>query len=524
MRKWWPLAAVSLGVFMLLVDVTIVIVALPGIGADLGTSLSDLQWVMDGYALTLAALLLGAGSLADKSGRRRVYTGGLALFAAASLVCGLAGDPAVLVAARAVQGVGAAAMLATAMALLNVTYQGKDRGIAFGVWGAVSGAAAAVGPVLGGLLTEYLGWRWIFLVNLPVSAAAIALSLKVLPESRNPRAGRTDWAGMASFTVAVGSVVYVLIRGGSQGWTSGTSLGFAALAVVALAAFLLAEARGSHPMLDLSLFRRAPFVGVMLCGLLFSAVAFAYLPYTSLWVQSVLGLSPVSGGLVVLPMSAVAFVVSAAAGKRLPKVPAWLALGGGLALIAAGSLLQARLDADAGWTVLVPGLVLTGLGVGVVSPVLAATAMAAVPPERGGMASGAMNTFRQLGQALGIAVFGVVLQQGLTRALDSAGGADALGDSAATALGSGQAHEVIAQAPAGQLDSVVHLVRQTFAEALDDVMLASGITGLAGAVLVALLIRTAAPAPARPAGSPAPAAEGSGVNGDAAAPLQTAGR
>ncbi|MCY0935131.1 MFS transporter [Streptomyces sp. H34-S4] len=516
MRKWWPLVAVSLGVFMLLVDVTIVIVALPGIGSDLKTSLSDLQWVMDGYALTLAALLLGAGSLADKSGRRRVYVGGLSLFAVASLVCGIAQDPAVLIAARAVQGIGAAAMLATAMALLNITYQGKDRGIAFGVWGAVSGAAAAVGPVLGGLLTEYFGWRWIFLVNLPVSIAAIALALAVLPESRNPKAGRMDLAGIASFSVTVGSLVFVLIRGGTGDWTSATTIGFGTLAVVALAAFLVIETRSSHPMLDLSLFRRAPFLGVMLCSLLFSAVAFAYLPYTSLWVQSVLELSPVSGGLVVLPMSAVAFVVSALAGKRLPRVPAWLALGGGLALIGAGSLLQARLDADASWTALIPGLVLTGFGVGVVSPVLAATAMAAVPPERGGMASGSMNTFRQLGQALGIAVLGVVLQQSLTRALDSAGGAG-LDPSAATALGSGQAHQVIAEAPAGQLEAVGHLVRSSFAEALNDVMFVSGITGLIGAVVVVLLIRKA-PAAARPAAAtaPAPVAETNGVNGDAA--------
>lgn len=505
MRKWLPLTAVSLGVFMLLVDVTIVIVALPGIGSDLKTSMSDLQWVMDGYALTLAALLLGAGSLADKAGRRRVYVGGLLLFAAASLVCGIADTPATLVAARVVQGIGGAAMLATAMALLNVTYQGRDRGIAFGVWGAVSGAAAAVGPVLGGLLTEYFGWRWIFLVNLPVSVAAIALSLAVLPESRNPKAGRIDWGGISSFTVSVGALVFLLIRGGTDGWTSATVLGFGALSAASLAAFLVIESRGSHPMLDLSLFRRAPFIGVMLCGLLFSAVAFAYLPYTSLWVQSVLELSPVSGGLVVLPMSAMAFVVSALAGKHLPKLPNWLALSGGLALIGIGSLLQTRLDSGSSWTALIPGLVLTGLGVGVVSPVLAATAMAAVPPERGGMASGAMNTFRQLGQALGIAVFGIVLQQGLESALS---GTDRTGsgESVAAALGSGQAHRVIAQAPADQLEAVGHLVRSSFATALDDVMLASGIAGLIGAVVVALLIRkapaqatTAAPAASAPA-------------------------
>lgn len=212
MRKWLPLTAVCLGAFMLLVDVTIVTVALPDMAADMHTGFSALQWVMDVYALALAALLLGAGSLADRIGRRRVYLGGLVLFAAASLACGLATGPAALIAFRAVQGLGGAAMFATTMALLSAAYQGRDRGIAFGVWGAVNGAAAAAGPIIGGLLTEHFGWRWIFYINLPVCALAVYVTLKAVTDSRDPHAKGLDLPGMTAFTAGAGVVTYALIR------------------------------------------------------------------------------------------------------------------------------------------------------------------------------------------------------------------------------------------------------------------------------------------------------------------------
>ncbi|MFL6113522.1 MAG: MFS transporter, partial [Catenulispora sp.] len=233
MRTWSPLIAVCLGTFMLLVDVTIVTVALPVLTRDLHSSLSDLQWVLDGYALALAALLLGLGSVADRLGRKAVYLAGLVVFALASLACGLAPDAGTLIAARFVQGAGAAAMLATTIALLNVAYQGKDRAIAFGVWGAVNGAAAAAGPILGGLLTQHVDWRWIFLVNLPVSVAAVALTIRSVPESRGGHGARFDVAGMATFTVAVGSVVYALIRANDAGWTAPGTLGLFGLGAVA---------------------------------------------------------------------------------------------------------------------------------------------------------------------------------------------------------------------------------------------------------------------------------------------------
>ncbi|WP_395295498.1 MFS transporter [Kitasatospora hibisci] len=493
MSKWWPLVAVSLGVFMLLTDVSIVIVALPDIGTGLGMDFAGLQWVLDGYALALAALMLGLGALADRRGRRRVYIAGLTVFALASLACGLAPNGAVLIAARVVQAGGGAAMSATAMALLNLAYQGRDRGVAFGVWGAVSGAAAATGPVVGGVLTEYLGWRSIFLVNLPVSVAAVALALRTLPESRDPHARRIDLPGTVTFTAAAGTLVLMLIRGGTDGWTSAPVLALATAAVVSLAAFVLVEARSAHPLLELALLRNPSFTGVMLCGLFYSAAAFSCLPYSSLWLQSVLGQGPLAAGLVMLPMSAVAFAVSAVAGRRLSTLPAAVPLGGGLAVIGVGGLLQCTLDGSSGWGALLPGLAVAGLGVGAVSPVLASSAMAAVPRERGGMAGGALNTFRQLGQALGIAVFGLVLHHGLRSGLADA---PAVPDpeAGARALSTGRI-------PA---DTPEALVRTAFATALDHTLLAAALTALAGAALVAVLLRPRprtgnhqAPAPAR---------------------------
>ncbi|WP_329198422.1 MULTISPECIES: MFS transporter [unclassified Streptomyces] len=490
MRKWLPLTAVCLGAFMLLVDVTIVTVALPDMAADMHTGFSALQWVMDVYALALAALLLGAGSLADRIGRRRVYLGGLVLFAAASLACGLATGPAALIAFRAVQGLGGAAMFATTMALLSAAYQGRDRGIAFGVWGAVNGAAAAAGPIIGGLLTEHFGWRWIFYINLPVCALAVYVTLKAVTDSRDPHAKGLDLPGMTAFTAGAGVVTYALIRAGENGWTSASTLGLLGLGAAAFAVFVLVELRTARPMLDLSLFRSSTFVGVMAAALLLSGAAFSYLMYVSLWLQSVEGMSPVGAGLVVVPLSLASFLVSALAGRLLHGAPARLTIGGGLALIGAGALLQAwMLDAGDGWPALVPGLLMTGAGVGAAIPSLAATAMGAVAPARAGMAGGALNTARQLGMAFGIAVLGSLFHAGLADGLAGSGRARGT----AEALASGGAGRLLAAAPAAKA-----WVEAAFVSGLRETFVASGAMGLLGALAAVLLIRSAG----RSAGGP----------------------
>jgi EmrB/QacA subfamily drug resistance transporter len=463
---------------MLLLDVTIVVVALPDMARSLHASLSDLQWVVDGYALALAALLLGIGAAADILGRRKVHVAGVVLFAAASLLCGLASGPGMLVAARGLQGVGAAAMFATTLPLLGSVYHGRQRSTALGVWGAVSGGAAAVGPVLGGLLTEGPGWRWIFFVNLPVSVASIWLTLRLVPESRGPRGMRIDWAGTATFAGFAGALTYGVVRAGSDGWTSTTPTASFVLAVLALAGFVLAERRVAHPLLDLSLLRKPAFVGVMVGALAFNGVAFGVIPYLSIWMQTVLGMSPVRGGLTLLPLTGASVVVAILAGKLLHGVPARLTIGGGLLLIGSGAFCQAVLDADTSWTMLIPGLVLVGTGTGFVSPSIAGAALAAVPQERSGMAGGAVNTVRQLGYALGVAVFGTVLTSRMQDTLPH--------DAAHTLAGGG----------AGALSGTFseHTLRAAFASGLDTASVAAGVTGMIAGALVLMLVRTPRPA------------------------------
>ncbi|MFI6333911.1 MFS transporter [Streptomyces sp. NPDC050535] len=474
MGKWGPLTAVCLGTFMLLLDVTIAIVALPDMARALHASLSELQWVIDGYALALGALLLALGAAADVLGRRRVHVAGVVLFAVASLLCGLASEPGTLVAARVVQGVGAAAMLATTLPLLGSVYQGRDRSAALGVWGAVSGGAAAVGPVLGGVLTEGPGWRWIFFVNLPVSVASVWLTLRAVPESRGRRGVGIDWAGTVAFACFAGAITYGVVRAGADGWTSAVPAGSFVLAGLALVAFVLVERRVAHPLLDLSLLREPAFVGVMVGALAFNGVAFGVLPYTSIWMQTVLGMSPVRGGLTLLPLTGASVVVALLAGKLLHGAPARLTIGGGLLLIGSGTLCQAVLDSGTGWTVLVPGFVLVGIGTGLVSPAIAGAALAAVPPGRAGMAGGAVNTARQLGYALGVAVFGTVLTSRMRDTLSL--------DEAHTLAGGG------AGALRGELSE--RTLRTAFTAGLDAASVAAGVTGVTAAVLVLVLVRT----------------------------------
>jgi EmrB/QacA subfamily drug resistance transporter len=474
MRKWLPLVAICAGTFMLLVDITIVNVALPAMARGLHTTFSDLQWVIDLYALVLGALVLTVGSLADRIGRRRVYLLGLVAFAVSSLGCGLAGNAGLLIAARGIQGLGGAAMFATTMALISNSYSGRDRGIAFGAWGAVNGVAAAAGPLAGGLLTAHFGWRWIFLVNLPVSVVAFFLTRLVVAESRDPRPRPVDLPGMLSFTVAAGSATYALIRGN---WASGPTIAAVGLALVALALFVVAERRSLSPMLDLALLRDTRFAAIVVAGALLSAAAWAAMAYQSLWLQSVLGLSAVRAGLVVLPCSLAAFVVSAGIGRILHTASPRLLIGTGLLVIAAGALAQAVLRSGSSWPTEVPGLVLIGLGAGLSIGSLSSTAMAAVPPSHAGMAAGTVNTFRQLGYAFGIAILGEVFRAGVARVA---------GPTLAGPLTSGSAGTVMARSA-----SLAHMTRQAFADGLDVTFAVAASLAVIGGILVLALVRPA---------------------------------
>jgi EmrB/QacA subfamily drug resistance transporter len=498
--RWWPLVAICLGTFMLLVDVTIVSVALPSMAGDLHASLSSLQWVVDAYALSLAALLLLSGSLADRFGRRRAFQAGLVLFATASFCCALAPTSGLLIAARAVQGVGAAAMFATNAALLNATYQGQDRGIAFGVWGAVTGAAAALAPILGGLLIEAFDWRAIFLVNLPIAAVAIVMTQRVLSESHG-HSGKLDWLGAFWFTLSAGGITFALIHGGEAGWGATTTIVAFAVAAAALVVFLAVEPRQVSPLMDLSLLRNRSFAALMLAAVALAAGAFAALLYTQLWLQSVLNMSAIDAGLVVAPLAAVAFAASAGIGRFMHRIPPQFPLGLGLLVIGAGSLLRTDFSPSSGWEVMIPGLVLTGLGVGVASPVLISATLGAVHPSRAGMASGIVNTFRQLGYALGIAALGTLFTSRIQASFARSG---VLADphAAAAQASQGATRGLISAGPPHVRVLVAHAVRAAYASSQNSIYLIAGLTALVGGIAVLAFVRMSAHSeiPAQPRG------------------------
>src|SRR6266496_2736696 len=340
LHRWWTLTAVCLGTFMLLLDITIVNVALPAIQKDLNSTFSDLQWVVDAYALTLAASLLTSGSVADMYGRRRLYLIGLALFTVASLLCGVATDTLFLQLSRGLQGVGGAIMFAVSLALLADAFRGKDRGIAFGVWGAITGLAVAIGPLVGGALTSGLSWRWIFFVNVPIGIAAAVISVMKVAESRASRASRPDWPGFVLFTVALSSLVYALIESNQRSFANGLVLGCFAAAAVLLASFVIVERRSVHPMFDLTLFRLPTFSGGSVAALGLSASIFSMILYLVLYLQDILGYSPLATGVRVMFLSGAILVTATVAGRLSSRVPVRLLIGPGLIMVGVGLLLM----------------------------------------------------------------------------------------------------------------------------------------------------------------------------------------
>ena len=407
-HKWWTLLAVCTATFMLLLDITIVNVALPAIQRALKASFSDLQWVVDAYALALATCVLTAGSLADLFGRKRIFLLGVTLFTIASVACGLANDPLFLIIARGIQGLGGAMMFATGLALLSQEFHGKERGTAFGIWGATIGAAVAIGPLAGGVLTSGLSWRWIFLVNIPIGFFAVILSARQLHESSDPEHSRLDPIGLVTLTGGLLCLILGLIEGNDRGWTTSWILGLFIAAVVLLALFIASQAADRTTMVDLALFKRPAFVGAQITAFSISSSMFAMFLYLTLYLQNILGLSPLKTGLVFLPLSVVSFFAAPIAGRLSAHVPIRLLLGSGLALNAVAMWSMSRVTIGSHWTVLVPGFLIGGVGIGLVNAPLASTAVGTVRQERAGMASGINNTFRQLGIATGIAALGAI--------------------------------------------------------------------------------------------------------------------
>ena len=491
--KWWTLAAVCLGTFMLLLDVTILNVALPDIQTALGSSFADLQWIIDAYALTLAALLLTAGSLADIYGRRRVYVIGLILFSVASLLCGLSQNTLELQLFRGLQGVGGAIMFSVSLALLANAFRGKDRGLAFGIWGAITGIAVSVGPLLGGVLTSGLSWEWIFYVNVPIGVLAIAISLTRIAESRSQGARRPDWAGVVLFTAALGALVYGLIESNQSSFTDPVVLSCLIAAPVLLAAFVVVEARGSQPMFDLSLFRLPTFSGGLVAAFGISASLFSLLLYLVLYLQNVLGFSAFGTGVRLLVLSGGILATSIITGRLSSHVPVRFLIGPGLLLVGGGLLLMRGLDPTTTWTHLVPGLIMAGVGAGMVNPPLASTAVGVVRPQQAGMASGINSTFRQVGIATGIALLGTLFSSRIQHFVaDNAASVPQLNgriDQLDVAIQSGKIDRVLEQLPPQARAAVGELTRSAFTTSLNYILVVAAIVAFGCGVVALASIR-----------------------------------
>ncbi|MGH3731768.1 MAG: MFS transporter [Acidimicrobiales bacterium] len=494
-RRWVTLIAVCGSTFMLLMDVSIVQVALPTIERHFAANFSDLQWVIDAYALALATLILTWGATSDRFGRKRAFLVGLAVFTVASLACGFATSITQLIGFRALQGIGGAAMFATGLALVGQEFHGREMGKAIAAWGATVGAAVAVGPLVGGILTSGLGWRWIFFVNGPIGVVTVWLSWTRMVNVVDARSSRLDVAGLLSFSSSMFLLVFGLIRTDSDAWTSPTILSFFAAAAVLMVVFVLIELHHARPMFDLSLFRKPSFCGVSFATFAIGVGMFAIYPYLTLYFQNDLGLSPLQGGLRLLPSTVFSFVVPLVVRSFADRVAPRVTLGIGLATTSLGLASMLFVGVNSSWLVLVPGLALTGIGIGFANPAIARIGLGVVEPQRSGMASGISNTFRIAGLATGVAALGAIFQRSLSSLLTTKLGSD--GPALARIVAS---VGVRAAAASTHRSGVAFAAHDAFASALHTILvIGTGVTFL-GAIAAFSLVRArdfhAASAPA----------------------------
>jgi len=491
-QKWWALVAVCTGVFMLLLDITIVNVALPSIERDFHASLSDLEWVISAYALTLAAFLLTAGSLADRFGRRLLYGIGIVWFTVFSILCGVATGPLFLNLCRAAQGVGGAIMFSTSLAILADAFRGRDRAVAFSVFGAVTGVGVAIGPVIGGALTSGLSWRWIFFVNVPIGVLTLFATALRVRESKNPSARHVDLPGFVSFSVALAALVYGLILSVSDGWSSPRVQSALVVAGVLLVAFVAIELRSREPMLDMSLLRVPTFNGGLIAAFAISGGLFAILTYVTIYFQDILGLSAIGTGVRFLPLTGGLFLTAGAAGRLTNRVPRKWMIAPGFVAIGTGILLMRGLTPGSSWTHLLPGMIVAGVGAGFVNVPLISTAVGVVPPQRAGMASGINSTLRQAGIAAGVATLGTIFASQVRSGIAMHLGHSALAAKSgaiAKALTGGTLGHAIALAPPAARGAVLAATRAGFVGGLNTIFLVAAVASFVAAVASFLLVR-----------------------------------
>jgi EmrB/QacA subfamily drug resistance transporter len=409
-RKWWTLGAVSFGLFMIMLDNTVVNVALPSIQRDLDIGLSELEWVVTGYALTFAVVMLTGGKLADYYGRRRIFVVGLVIFTLASLACGLAGNASILIGARVVQGVGSALMNPATLSIITATFPPRQRGMAIGIWAGVSAMALAIGPLVGGVLTQQISWSWIFFINIPVGILAIVVALLVIPESRDEsEEQRLDLPGLVSSGIGLFALTYGLLEANTYGWTSGRILGSFVVAAIGLVAFVLLERHQRVPMLDLSLFKNPTFAGANTVMLLVALAMFGIFFFVSLYVQNILGYSATQAGATFLPMTILIILLAPIAGKVSDRYGSRWPVALGMTLVAASLLADSTFTVDSTFWDLLPALLLGGVGMALAMAPTTAAAMGSVPVDSAGVGSGVLNSARQVGGSLGIAVMGAIV-------------------------------------------------------------------------------------------------------------------
>jgi len=419
-KKWWTLAAVSVGLFMIMLDNTVVNVALPSMRRSLHLSLADLEWVVAGYALTFAAFMLTGGKLADLLGRRLIFMVGLVIFTGASLACGLAPNGGFLIGARVVQGLGGALMNPATLSIIAATFPPRQRGTAIGIWAGVSAMALAIGPLVGGLLTEHVNWNWIFFVNVPIGIIGLLAVPILIDESRDTSVEqRPDIPGLATSAVGLFALTYGFIEANQYGWTSSRILGAFAVAAVSLAAFVALELRQRVPMLDLSLFRNRTFSGANTAMLFAGLAMFGTFFYLSLYMQNVLGYDPVQAGASFLPMTVLIILIAPQAGRLSDKFGSRWLVGGGMTLLSIMLLYYSQLGASETFYALLPGLLIGGLGMGMTMTPVTAAAMSSVAVDKAGVGSAVLNSARQVGGSLGIAVMGAIVATATSTSLQA---------------------------------------------------------------------------------------------------------
>ncbi len=481
-RKWWTLGAVAFGLFMIMLDNTIVTVALPTIRRDLHIGISELEWIVTAYTLTFAAFILTGGKLADLFGRRLMFNVGLAIFTISSFVCGWAGDINVLIGARAFQGVGAAIMIPSTLSIVTAVFPPRERGTAIGVWAGTAGMALAIGPLLGGILTQQLSWHWIFFVNVPVGVLALVVSRIVIPESRDMSHEQgLDFPGLLTSGLSLFALTYALIEGNSKGWSSPLIVFLFVCAAALMVAFVLLELHQRLPMLELSLFKIGNFVGSSLVALLVSLAMFGVFFFMSLYIQNIIGYSPTRAGASFLPMTVLVILVAPVAGRLSDRIGSRWLIATGMALVALSLYLFSRVGLHTTYPELLPAMIIGGIGMPLAMSPTTAAAMAAVPVDKAGVGSGVLNSFRQVGGSLGIALLGAIMVSKSSSFANRAQAAYQAKTQRAAALG------IHLPAPTAQQKQTV--THEAFIQGLHSALLVSAAISLSAVLVAVTLIR-----------------------------------